>query len=154
MSKEDTKLGYEFEDEIKKNLRELQEKHPIFWHPFIDSRAASKFVASQPSDFLVSGLGKPTYLLEAKASCLKPSLVSCAKSHIRPAQIGWHKKWHRAGNDSWFTFYCEADNFVEFWDGQHVCDCISNGKKLDASVGLIRTCDYFELKDCLRKILT
>ena len=146
----DVQVGYDFEDEIKKELKELQEKYPLFWHEFIDTKAAGRFVKSQPSDYLIKGKNTVTYLLEAKASAEKPSLRDCAKAAILPNQIGWHKKYHRAGGRSLFIFYCETDAHIELWDGKYVIDCISNGKKLDktdAGIGLLSECSYFHLKE-------
>lgn len=149
--KADDKLGYEFEKEVQDILKDLQTKYPLFWHRFLDSKSAGRLVASQPSDFLVTAKDRPTYLLEAKASCEKKSLASCAKSHIRPSQIGMHKKWHRAGNPSLFIFYCEIDNRVELWDGEYVTGCISNNERMNILGGghLLAVCDYFKLNEML-----
>lgn len=144
-SKEDIKLGYDFEDELKNIFKELIATYPIFWHQFVDTKAARNYVAAQPADFLFTSAGQQVYLLEAKASTLKPSLAVCAKSHIRPSQIGMAKKWIRAGRPSLFVFYCEADSRVEFWDGEYVTKCISDGVKLKESMVMF-DCDYFDLK--------
>ncbi len=148
--KADDKLGYEFEASVQDALKNLQAKHPLFWHRFLDSKSAGRLVAAQPSDFLVGSLYTPMHLLEAKASCEKQSLASCT-SYIRPSQVGMHKKWHRAGKPSLFIFYCEIDNRVELWDGKYVTDCISEKKRMNILGGghLLAVCDYFKLEEML-----
>jgi hypothetical protein len=151
MSKEDSQLGYDFEDELKKIFKGMQEKYPFYWHQFPDSKAARGFIASQPSDFLVKGLKTRVMLFEAKASVKKKSLAACAKSAILPAQIGHHKKYHRAGGDTLFIFYGELENRVELWDGKYVTNCISSGGRMNVLGGefLLASCDYFELETML-----
>ena len=153
--KEDINLGYELEDELKKVFKVVQSNHPFFWHQFVDTKAARNFVAAQPSDFMVASLHSEVYLLEAKASVLKKSLASCAKSAISPSQIGMHKKWHRAGNKSLFIFFCEIDDTVELWDGKYVVDCISDGERMNVLGGehLVAKCSYFELEKMFIKFL-
>ena len=151
MSKEDSALGYEFEDELKEIFKKIQAKHPFYWHQFPDSKAARGFISSQPSDFLVKGPTTPVMLFEAKASVKKKSLASCAKSAILPAQIGHHKKFHRAGGKTLFIFYGQLENRVEVWDGKYVTDCISDNSRMNILGGghLLASCDYFKLEDML-----
>jgi len=152
VKKEDKALGAEFENTVKDILKELQAKHPLFWHPFADSKAAGRLIAAQPSDFLVGTAIAGMTLLEVKASCEKPSLTKCYKSHIRPSQVGMAKKWIRAGHPSLFLFYCEIDATVELWDGQYVTDCISDEVKMTDGAkhyGLIAKGSYLDLDKIL-----
>lgn len=148
----DDKLGYEFEDELKKHFKNIQAKHPIFWHQFPDSKTAGKLIAAQPSDFIVTASGQPAWLLEAKASCEIPTFAKCAKSHTRSSQVGMHKKWHRAGKPSLFIFYCEIDGIVEVWDGAYVTDRISDNVKMLDDRGLLAKDDYFNLEAILLRM--
>jgi len=148
-NKEDTKLGYDFEKELKEIFKELIATYPFFWHQFLDSKSAGRLVTAQPSDFLISSKLSGVCLLEAKASTIKKSLSNCAKTHIRPSQVGMHKKWHRAGNKSLFIFYSMNENNVELWDGEYITSCISNNKKPLKSEGLKTECDYFQLLNML-----
>lgn len=145
IKKEDLELGKEFEAELKEAFKSIEALAPFFWHQFPDSKTAGKFIAAQPSDFMISAGGK-CCLLEAKASVEKPSLAKCSTSHIRPSQVGMCKRWVRSGQQYLFIFYCELDNIVEIWDGEKVTSAISDGKKPNPEEGLLAKFDYFNLK--------
>jgi hypothetical protein len=151
MSKEDSAVGYAFEKELKVVFKSMQAKYPFYWHQFPDSKSARGFISSQPSDFLLRSKQVSTVLFEAKASVAKKSLASCAKSAILPAQIGHHKKYHRAGGNTLFIFYGELENIVEIWDGKYIVECISEGKRMNVLGGefLLAKCDYFDLEEML-----
>lgn len=151
MSKEDTAIGYAFEKELKSCFKNIQSKYEFYWHQFLDTKAARGFVLTQPSDFLVKGKNLPTMLFEAKASVAKESFSKCAKRAISPAQVGHHKKFHRAGGKTAFIFYGELENKIEIWDGKYIVDCISEGVAINATCGetLLASGSYFELEEIL-----
>jgi len=145
-------IGYEFEETLKTAFKNIQSKHAIFWHQFPDAKAARGHLQAQPSDFMVASNKVGCVLFEAKASLEKPSLSVCAKSMIRPSQVGMAKKWIRAGQKSVFVFYCQLDNIVEFWDGEVVVNAISNNTKLKKSQ--CEVVDFFNLEEFLTQWLT
>lgn len=146
--KDDVALGKEFEKELKDVFKEIEKNFPFFWHQFPDSKTAGKFIAAQPSDFLLSAGGQAS-LVEAKASVEIPTLADCSKSHIRPAQLGMCTRWHRSGQTYYFIFYCQLDNRVEIWDGRRVVEAISKGVKPCSDYALLAEFDFFKLKQSL-----
>lgn len=145
-------VGYEFEKTLKGIFKNIQAKHPFFWHQFADSKAARGFINSQPSDFLITSPVLGTMLIEAKASEETSSLANCAKKVMRPSQVGQIKKWQRAGSKSLVIFYCQIDNKVEIWGGDYVVECISNSIKLEKQNAV--EVDYFHLESYLTELFT
>lgn len=153
LTKVDTKVGYDFEDTVKTVLSELQTKYPMFWHRFPDSKAASKFIAPQPADFLI-GSAAGVFLLEAKASEEISSLSECYKSAISPSQVGMLTKWRRSRQRSFVAFYCQIDHTVEIWDGSEVIIAISNQTKLTVENGRIFSGHADELSAQIKLLLS
>lgn len=133
--RDDGRVGREFEKELKKSFDEIKNKHLFDFHRFTDTKAAGRYVGTQPADYMISfkdDYGRNRVIIvEAKASEEKESLRACASSHIEPAQIGKHKSWLRSGGDGQFWFYCESTATVELWSSSHVVAQRAAGKPLD-----------------------
>lgn len=148
----DGRVGYEFEDQLKKVFSNLKNKRPFDFHRFLDSKAAGRIVAPQLADYMISfkdaKSSNHVIIVEAKASEEVESLRSCASSHILPQQIGKHKAWLRSGGSGLFLFYCEATAEVEVWLSSDVVEARSAGKPLDMSkrAGVM---DYLTLEEDL-----
>lgn len=139
--KDDGRVGRVFEKRLKEVFDTLKKRLGFDYHRFTDTKAAGRYVGTQPGDFMISFTseggdaklaqgGAYVIILEVKASEEKESLRSCAASHILPAQIGKHKAWLRSGGYAHFWFYCESTGLVELWDSAHVVAQRSDGKPL------------------------
>ena len=137
MSKDDGRVGHEFEKSLKSVFDKIKSKHKFDYHRYTDTKAAGRMVNPQPADFQICfKCGKfenRVIIVEAKASEMKESLRECASGHISPTQVGKHKAWLRAGGSGMFWFYCESTGIVEFWDSEHVVKQRSDGKPLQSS---------------------
>lgn len=141
-------IGYQFEDELKAVFESLKSKQKFYYHRYVDSKAAKKYVSAQPADFQIIYNGT-VCMVEAKASEEYESLVSCASSSIRPQQIGKMKGWLRAGGRGIFLFYSEITGEVELWPAAHVLAQRKAGQRLNRQLCLIF--DYNTLEEDLAK---
>lgn len=146
------RVGYEFEDTLKDVFTEIKRRYKFDFHRFSDTKAAGRYLAPQPGDFLISFTDDKSsnhaIIVEAKASEEHESLRSCAASAIRSEQMGKLRAWLRSGGQGQYWFYCESSGVVEVWPGRHVVEARAKSKPLDKSQ-IIATLDYLKLEEQL-----
>jgi hypothetical protein len=125
-----TDIGKWFEKSVVlPALALLAKKTGLFYHRFLDTRAAGSHVPNAPADFYAMLNGMPI-LLECKASVHDMSLRSCLSNAVDPHQLGTHQLWVKAGGVSLFLFYSDQTRLIEFWRGESVVEARQRGGKL------------------------
>lgn len=130
---------------VEKGLKEFQEAQPSFYHRFYDSAAAGGFLPTQPGDYLWLVPSSPAILLEVKSTEKSAPL----KSLIKPAQVGKHKLWMRAGHLSAFIYGDSCTDILRWHWGSYVL--LGNEKAAICSAFSGTTSDISQM---LKKVAT
>lgn len=145
------KLGAWFEDELKPIFKNMQEHMGLYYHRFIDSKAAGNLVADQPADFMLK-TKKGAFLIEVKASRRHKSLIGGLSSLMRKEQAVHLRMWDRADGDSLVIFINVPSGHVEIWEGYYVGLHRSKGQRLKEDY-ILRSCSAANLEKELLDIL-
>lgn len=111
------KVGYDFEDAIKRLSKELQKKYKadFYRYPDFKSTGLKGYAKKAPADFyvLIEGVFSK---IECKASNKYKSLRECLKSMLEPHQAAELRKAKMAGGKGFVFFYSKVAGVVEVWD--------------------------------------
>ncbi len=117
------------ESTIRTELVKAQEKHPLCFHRFYDTKSANTLLPQQPADFQACYLGK-VCMLEAKFSQAHESLRNNFAGAVRANQLAAARIWTRAGAKYIVLFHSSLSGITECWDGIYLAECKSRGVKL------------------------
>jgi hypothetical protein len=119
---------------IQSGLVRMEQKFKASWVRLYDSKSAGfskggNIIPEQFSDYIVAANGS-SFLLEAKSSNVKPSLINCGlKNVFKPLQISGAILWIRSGNRAFAAFHFVGSEAVEFWDMSDVIPSYRDPKK-------------------------
>lgn len=130
MNKTEQNIGTWFEqNKVAPAFKLLARKHNMFFHRYLDMRAAGSHVPAAPADFECVLRGTPI-LVECKASIANLSLTNCLADMVEDHQAGSHRLWIAARGVSLFLFYSDQTRLVEFWMGTDVVTARAHGRPL------------------------